>query len=72
MKLTEKQKNCPYCHKEFKSWRSHKSTGISKIVKENNQWQIYTIDEHGDWYEDMVVDIECCPKCGRPLNEEEE
>lgn len=68
MKLTEKQKNCPYCHGGRKA----------KPLVENGD-DFLSFDRHGSvcfgddgavtFYENI---IKYCPMCGRPLNKEEE
>lgn len=68
MKLTEKQKNCPYCHG---SW-----------FKGCSGWQnakvLFRIDDKGT-LETMINGVygykqglKRCPFCDRPLNKEEE
>lgn len=77
MKITEKQKNCPYCHTPFKKWDDG--------LWDEATWQIdsYT-DIGGKHYEllgmgyvpdadtvaNLPAEINYCPKCGRPLGEE--
>lgn len=69
MKLTEKQKNCPYCHTA--------SNGEPlKYLKNNEDCSIFlTGDElhiralKGYTKPSMLQDVNYCPKCGRNLNE---
>lgn len=73
MKLTEKQKNCPYCHLDFEVWTDEYSSGFSYIDSDfPGHWYVETkmYDTH---YELRTrTTIFYCPMCGRPLNEEEE
>lgn len=70
MKLTEKQKNCPYCHGGNDIINTLHYGGLGCVLG-----QVVHIE--GDM---LVVEegtteskkINWCPMCGRPLNEEEE
>lgn len=68
MKLTEKQKNCPYCHGGRKA---------EPLVNEGPDFLAF--DENGSvaFGDDGAITLyehifNYCPMCGRPLNEEEE
>ena len=71
MKLTEKQKNCPYCHKKD---RDH---GL-KMIKVGSDYQSELVLGEDGWYLwvanpltfQVMIPINYCPMCGRPLNEE--
>ncbi|WP_124031984.1 hypothetical protein [Limosilactobacillus vaginalis] len=78
MKLTEKQKNCPYCHVPYKPFIS---TGKEKAIDLTNDSPIYVgvsnVLGKGPITETTygvinVLKVPNCPFCGRPLNEEEE
>lgn len=83
MKLTEKQKDCPYCHSE----KSLIGTPLDEItVYVSNGLHSYSLKVIYDFSKTAVDDeefmnapfggagriINYCPMCGRPLNEEEE
>lgn len=68
MKLTEKQKNCPYCHEQADHYAEPITGGCGLI------------NEDGDWYmsswEFDVMDVAdnpaiTCPMCGRDLRGDE-
>lgn len=72
MKLTEKQKNCPYCHE-------YEEDGHAKMIDGSNfmgvglryddfdeEWHI--IYWNYDVEETAYAHIIACPMCGRPLN----
>ena len=69
MKLTEKQKNCPYCHTD--------SSGEPlKYLKNNEDCSIFLTGNElhiralkGYTKPSMLLDVNYCPKCGRNLNE---
>lgn len=72
MKLTEQQKNCPYCHKPYKSFvstgtvpSSGLSVGVSNVLGE------VPIAEDALGISNALK-VPYCPFCRRPLNEEEE
>lgn len=75
MKLTEKQKNCPYCH-EREDFRGKTIDGtgdlgiglIHDISTGNWYLSYWSWDIEGETQEPIVA----CPMCGRPLKEEEE
>lgn len=65
MKLTKKQRNCPYCHDgetfsgEF-GWVAAVRSLDSRVIAVSPAEDV------------CVLNVEYCPMCGRPLNEEEE
>ncbi|QAR23031.1 hypothetical protein EQG56_10950 [Limosilactobacillus fermentum] len=74
MKLTEKQKNCPYCHKQHKPFISTGRgvsfseglyhVGVSNVLGEGpiTETTLEIIN---------VLKVPYCPFCGRQLNEED-
>lgn len=73
MDLTEKQKNCPYCHLEFVAWTDEYTSGFSYIDSDfPGHWYIETKMNGKHYSLRTRTTIDCCPKCGRQLNEEEE
>lgn len=74
MKLTKKQKNCPYCHKPYKPFISAGRevsfsedlylVGVSNVLGEGpiRETTLGIIN---------VLKVPYCPFCGRPLNEED-
>lgn len=71
MKLTEKQKNCPYCHVDFEAWTDEYSSGFSYIDSDfPGHWYVETKICAKNFVLKTRTTIDCCPKCGRPLNEE--
>lgn len=74
MKLTEKQKNCPYCHKPYKPFISAGRgvsfseglyhVGVSNVLGEGPILET-TLDIIN------VLKVPNCPFCERPLNEED-
>ena len=76
--LTEKQKNCPYCHPGSKvngreCWY-HTELALGEAIDSCTYTELYfdpvnrfleAIDE-----DELFIDINYCPMCGRPLNEE--
>ena len=75
MKLTEKQKNCPYCH--VKGADHHIAMiydAPKKLIGLQPQIDGFHIFAAVGWDESLTVtsnSINYCPKCGRPLNQEE-
>ncbi len=77
MKLTEKQKHCPYCHVPHKPFLS---TGIELANGLNESPYYETVSNfisEGPIIETAagminVLNVPNCPFCKRPLNEEEE
>lgn len=70
MKLTEKQKNCPYCH-GMKRMRDRLIYETRRDILElNNNSLEYTVILPGHKEYEAQVYVEYCPMCGRPLNEE--
>lgn len=72
MKLTEKQKNCPYCHgaKRIRDTLIYQHSR-QIIMLENNSLTYTLVLPKNSVYEAQQY-ICYCPMCGRPLNEEEE
>lgn len=75
MKLTEKQKNCKYCH--VKGADRHISMiydDPKKMIGLQPQKDGFHIFAAVGWDKSLTVTsnpINYCPQCGRPLNEEE-
>lgn len=75
MELTEKQKNCPYCHKKNKPFTRSliNTSSLSLVIKENvldaAYCQTLTDNLKDGW---AYIPINYCPMCGRLLNEEEQ
>lgn len=77
MKLTETQKNCPYCHVPHKPFLS---TGIEPANGLNESSYYETVSNvigEGPIIETAagminVLKVPNCPFCKRPLNEEKE
>ena len=74
MKLTEKQKNCPYCHEQVDHYAEPITGGFNDIG-------CGLINADGDWYMSSwdfdVMNVAdnlaiTCPMCGRDLRSEEE
>ena len=61
--LTEKQKNCPYCH-EGKDWIADNDV-IMHYGTDSNGLPILDINDHGHW---ITTDAICCQWCGRKLD----
>lgn len=80
MKLTEKQKNCPYCHPGSKvngreCWY-HTTLALGEAIDSCTYTELY-FDPINRFLEasnedELFIDINYCPMCGRPLNEKEE
>lgn len=77
MKLTKKQKNCPYCHKPYKPFNStgvgpgpvddfgfSEYVGVSNVLGEGQITET-TLEIIN------VLKVPNCPFCGRQLNEED-
>lgn len=80
MKLTEKQKNCPFhdvliTGEPLKEMVTGSGTALRIVKDAENEWTL-KIDYPDDaWNLSGVtdsVDIVACPFCGAPLNGEEE
>lgn len=91
MKLTEKQKNCKYCHpgSELEGiyrnspWDDNElnleeldngvvSTGRDTWGDISFNPVNKTLTSVGSGVDPLIVSVNYCPMCGRPLNEEEE
>lgn len=79
MKLTEKQKNCPYCHPGSKvndreCWY-HTTLALGEAIDSCTYTELYfdPINRflEASYEDELFIDINYCPMCGRPLNEEE-
>lgn len=72
MKLTEKQKNCPYCHEKGGDHRvkmiEDDPDGQAGLVLRKDGWHLWTADP---FTFEVLYPISYCPMCSRPLNEEE-
>lgn len=78
MKLTEKQKNCPYCHDPSQSIPLFRGEILLQIVEDGGEYRLM-IEGNGDpediGFLSYIVDgqvISGCPFCKRSLDEEEE
>ncbi len=71
MKLTKKQKNCPYCHgmKRMQDRLIYETRRDILALKDNSLEYTLVLPNHKK-YEAQAY-IAYCPMCGRPLNEEE-
>ncbi|WP_288638861.1 hypothetical protein [uncultured Lentilactobacillus sp.] len=82
MTITEKQKNCPYCHDSLPKSNYHRGTGWSTLFKYGKEylswvelgsptylWAIKRNDLNADGTE---IQIDYCPKCGRKLGDDDE
>lgn len=72
MKLTEKQKNCPYCHKPYKPFNS---TGVGPINDFGFSEYVGVLNVLGEGQITEttlgiinVLKVPNCPFCGRQLN----
>ena len=72
MALTEKQKNCPYCHgaKRIRDTLIYQHS--RQIIMIENNSLTYTLVLPKNSVYEVQQYINYCPMCGRPLNEEEE
>lgn len=66
MKLTEKQKNCKYCHTD-KSLIEYEDLGFEVEAGVDNDGILYV--DAGDGYHllNQEININYCPMCGRSL-----
>lgn len=78
MKLTEKQKNCKYCHYPYKRMWMFNNLLYLQIEFDAGEYYLRVMpnddpEDVGALY-DLTDEekIYTCLKCGRPLNEEEE
>lgn len=73
MELTEKQKNCPYCHEKGAARHVKRIQDIPGcamgLIKRKDGWHLWTSLRLT--FIGSLEPIAYCPKCGRPLNEEE-
>lgn len=77
MKLTEKQKNCPYCHKPYKPFVSTGMEPANSLSESSYYVGVSNVLGEGPITETTlgiinVLKVPYCPFCTRPLNEEEE
>ena len=74
MKLTEQQKNCPYCHEDD----YHEVTPIEEeilylgigLTHKQDGWHLKCWASNCRVFEETSKPIVAYPICGRPLNEE--
>lgn len=83
MKLTEKQKNCPYCHYPWEKiiiknlegddedlyFERYETNEPYKLIKTINVLRSFDFEP---WVIMIDNNPKCCEMCGRPLNDEEE
>ena len=69
MKLTEKQKNCPYCHTDSdgEPLKYLKNNEDCSVFLTGNELHIRALK--GYTKPSMLLNVNYCPKCGRDLNE---
>lgn len=71
MKLTEKQKNCPYCHGMMDLLPAIPSHTRHLTIVEGNNGKyaevLFNKEDHADW----LIYIDYCPMCGRRLIDNE-
>lgn len=72
MKLTKKQKNCPYCHGLMDLLPGLPDNPSSYTTIEQGNTGKYAEFIYKDGKLEYLIEIDYCPKCGRPLNEEAE
>ena len=70
MKLTVKQKNCPYCHYDEPSYNQPIFENSDKDLSIGASGDI-EVDEGNSIYIYHTKAFKYCPICRRPLNEEE-
>ena len=72
MKLTKKQKNCPYCHEKGAARHVKMIQDIPGctmgLIKRKDGWHLWTSLRLT--FIGSLEPIAYYPKCGRPLNEE--
>lgn len=71
MKLTKQQENCPYCHTD-KSLIEYEDCGFEVEAGVDDDGTLYVDADDGYHLFNQEININYCPICGRPLNEEEE
>lgn len=75
MKLTEKQNNCPYCHGKPLMYYDYGDDSNKIWIDSNGKLQQVTWSATYiavDTDPEDGVQLNYCPMCGRPLNEEED
>lgn len=70
MQLTEKQKNCPYCHGMMDMVQAIPGNKQTLTIVEGNNGKYAEVLYQEDGHPNMLIYIDYCPACGRPLNEE--
>lgn len=73
MRLTEQQKNCPYCHKPYKPFVStgtEPANGLSEMGVSNVLGEVPIAEDALGIIN--VLKVPNCPFCRRPLNKEPE
>ena len=72
MKLTEKQKNCPYCHYDLPE--PIYDDGFDSVIcySDGTIGMFFSADNRSCSNWSNPGTIHYCPMCGRPLNEKEE
>ena len=80
MKLTEKQKNCPYCHDGDNAndllslkYSNYADSDVDVFIEDGQL--LCDVDvgiDNRDDYFYKKIDINYCPMCGRLMNKEEE
>jgi hypothetical protein len=74
MKLTEKQKNCQYCHKPFKTITKldDYKTRITQYIRDQDHKEFYCLETYLCQIETNEKHIVACPVCGRDLRGDDE